>query len=115
MTSYKMVVAAIMLAGCSANVSAEPAQSQDKGASVAGGAAGADSNSASEAIDEAGARKRALEFTSNKGWGEPTSVADTGKNWTVYFATPKRELSLLSQRAVLVNKATGETEFQRRR
>ena len=116
MTRYKMVVAAIVLAGCSANVSAEPAQLPDKGASASGGEAEADSaSSSSKAIDQAEAKRLAVEFTSTKGWGEPTSVADSGKNWTVYFATPKREVSLLSQRAVLVNKSTGAVEFQRRR
>ena len=66
-------------------------------------------------ISEEVARKKAEAYAAARGWGEATSVAVQGQNYVVFFNTPKRESMLLSQRAVLVNKATGEVADQRRR
>ncbi len=66
-------------------------------------------------ISEEVAREKAEAYAAARGWGEATSVAVQGQNYVVFFNTPKRESMLLSQRAVLVNKATGEVADQRRR
>lgn len=48
-------------------------------------------------------------------WGEPTEVTEDKETYYVHFETPDRELRLIGQRTLLVNKSSGLVTYQKRR
>ncbi len=48
-------------------------------------------------------------------WGEPESITEDEESFYVHYETPKRELRLIGQRTLIVDKESGLVTYQKRR
>lgn len=48
-------------------------------------------------------------------WGAPKEIVEQDEQFLVYYETPERELRLLGQRALIVEKGSGLVSYQKRR
>ncbi len=109
---FACILLGSVICGCTGGASVA---AENPGGIQGSGSSGRVNEEESGELTKEEARAKAAQFVAGKNWGEPTSVGDFGRDYIVFFETPRKENMLVGQRAVLVNKKTGSVEFQRRR
>lgn len=70
-----------------------------------------------EALKKKLAKRRAQNHLALKqvSWGEPEEITEDEESYFLHYETPKRELRLIGQRTLIVDKESGLVTYQKRR
>jgi hypothetical protein len=105
----------LLFGACANNESASPEESAVPLESVSQESATAPA--ANTAMSKSDAERLAQKHLAIKqvSWGKPSEVVEEDEKYLVHYETPKRELRLIGQRTLIVEKESGLVSYQKRR